>query len=188
MFSEEDVKKQLFKGAFLDTPKQLPMYLRIREPIRTDSIPDDEEYEALRQTVRDLIAFQKYASTFCVHSEFWKALVEHAKVCVVMKLFSRKTKEDMKRVFNLPREYEQIDAFVLYWHIFSPHAAAVNDIGLGVYFPVHPILSLSGPVFVWSPNKHSKTRCQFSFFYFLRRRLFLKGECPDNTKLGRIEY
>jgi len=175
MFSENDVKKQVFDGDALVGSGRSPTHLRLGEPISMDAIPDNPQYHILRETVQNLITLQNDGvNTFCVHSDFWRVLQEHANKCELLKKISQQTKEDIMRTLKLPADDPCIDAHVLYWIVFSPHAAVVIDIGLCNYFPVHPILSLPGPVRVWSHSKNHFRR--YHFYHFLKRRLFVSGD------------
>lgn len=168
--NQEDVKKQIFQSAHFTQPDSTPMYLRINELVRSDLIPDDPNDNTLRQTMQNIMNFQSSATYFCQHSEFWILLRKHAKKCKVIKELPKHTREEMMDMLNLtPRNAAAtVSANILYWFVFSPHAAAVHDVGPCNYFPIHPILSVSDRIRAWSPKKGPSI---LSFFQFLKRRL-----------------
>ena len=178
--NQEDVKKQMFQSAQFTQPDSTPMYLRINEPVRLDLIPDDPNYNTLRQTMQNLTTFQSSATYFCEHSEFWILLRKHAKRCKVIKELPKDTREEMMNMLNLtPRSAAAtVSANILYWFVFSPHAAAVCDVGPCNYFPIHPILSMSDRIRAWSPKKGPSI---LSFFQFLKTRLPQKKTVPDDV-------
>lgn len=174
MLHMEDIKNQIFKSAFL-VPGETPMHLRVHEPI---IIPD--ENEGLRDTAKQLITYQEGVKTFCVHSKFWKALLSHAKKCTFIKSIKsiEKLRTEIQRLFGL-QDDGKLDAQILYWLVFSPHASVFHDIGSYNCFIVHPIVSLSGHIRVWSTKSWARPKRVSAFYHYLKRIQFLTTEgCP----------
>jgi len=174
MLHMEDIKNQIFKSAFL-SPGETPMHLRLHEPV---IIPDDNE--CLRESASELVTYQEAVKTFCVHSKFWKALLLHAKKCKFIKSIKsiEKLRVDLQKLFGL-QDDGNLDAHILYWLVFSPHAFVFHDFGSQNCFLVHPIVSLSGHIRVWSTNCCAYPQDISPFYHYLKRMRFLTTEgCP----------
>lgn len=175
---KDEYRIQIFQGAYLAKLQEHSMNSRINETVAMNLIPDDPKYNTLRRTMQDLTAYQSCARTFCEHSEFWKLLRNHSRKCKLIKEIPKDARENMMRILNLSplNTPTTINANILYWFVLSPHAAAVHDVDMNNYFPVHPILSLFNYTRVWSSHKNPSMRIQSihlgsSFFKCLERRI-----------------